>query len=95
MILNPKTCKRNGKILCGIVNNLGNCPFPTNELCEANNSTNLLGMVSNTFGTITLKLFRYDHHKIKFKVLDENMCNECKIIWADKDDNCLICNLEE
>lgn len=95
MNLNPKTCKRNSKILCGVVKNLGNCPFPTDEHCRRNNATNWLGMISQRFGSITLKRYRYNHLKVKISVLNKNMCSECRVIWTDPEKPCPICNLEE
>lgn len=92
IILKPKNCKRNRKILCGIVKNLGNCPFPTDEHCEENNATNLFGMISHAFGTITLKKYRYNHLKVKLTVLDQNMCPECRVTWTDPEKPCPICN---
>ena len=91
MNLNPQNCKRNRKILCGVVKNLGNCPFPDSERCAANNATDYLAMVNQTFGTITLKAYRYNPHKVKISVLERNMCGDCKVIWADPDNACLIC----
>lgn len=95
MILTPKTCKHNSQILCGVVKNLGNCPFPTDEHCGRNNATNWLGMISNAFGSITLKKFRFNLYKISRSVLDNNMCDCCKVIWVSPIEDCPICNMEE
>ena len=94
MILNPKKCRRNPKILCGVIRNVGNCPFPTDEQCRENNATNLFGMVNHGFGAITLKKYRYNHMKVKISVLEKNMCPACRVIWATPQDKCPICNME-
>ena len=88
--MEPKKCRHNPKILCGVVKNVGHCPFPTEALCDENNATNFLGRVNHSFGTITLQKYRYNHHKIKISVLEDNMCHECRVIWADLM-NCPIC----
>lgn len=95
MILKPKACKFDKTILCGVVNNVGHCPFSTSEHCKANNATNWFGMVSHAFGTLTLKMYRYNHLKIKMSVLSKNMCEGCRIIWANPLDECPICNYDE
>ena len=92
LILKPLTCKYNRKILCGVVKNLGNCPFPTDERCQMHNATNFFGMINNAFGSITLKKYRYNHLKVSITVLDNNMCPECRVIWTDPEKPCPICN---
>lgn len=91
MILKPKTCKHNRKVLCGVVRNLGNCPFPNSENCNDNNATDWFAMVNHSFGTITLKAYRYNPHKVKISVLEKNMCSDCRVLWADPENTCLIC----
>lgn len=94
MILKPKTCRFDKKVLCGVVKNLGHCPFASGEHCRVNNASNWFGMVSHAFGTITLKKYRYNHLKVPMSVLNKNMCNECRVIWATPG-NCPICKMEE
>ena len=94
-MINPKKCRHNSKILCGVVKNIGHCPFPTEALCEENNATNLLGRVNHAFCTIVLQKYRYNYHKISIKVLDENMCSICRVIWVDSKMDCPICNMED
>lgn len=95
MNLNPKQCKRDNRILCGVVKSLGNCPFPSDQQCDDNNVTNWLGMINVRFGSITLKKFRFNVAKISRSVLDNNMCDCCKIIWVSPVEDCPICNMEE
>lgn len=90
-MIDPKKCKRNKKILCGVVKNLGHCPYVSEKLCQRDTVTSLLGLVNKGFGTITLKKFRYNLHKISIKILDENMCAICRVIWVDSEMNCPIC----
>ena len=94
MILIPKACRHNKKLLCGVVKNLGHCPFVDSEHCKDSNATDLFGMVSNAYGTITLKKYRYNHMKVSMSVLTKNMCSECRVIWATPG-NCPICKMEE
>lgn len=96
MNLNPKPCKRKSKVLCGVVKNTGNCPYGSTEQCRSLNVENWMGFVSQRFGTLTLKRFRYSVKWIKLSVLDENMCNECRVIWVEpQTEGCPICNMEE
>lgn len=92
-MIKPVKCKHNPKVLCGVVKNVGHCPYVSEELCQRDTVTSLLGLINKGFGTITLKKFRYNLHKISIKVLDVNMCNECRVIWADPT-NCPICKGE-
>jgi len=89
--MKPFPCRHNNKILCGVVRKVINCPYSTEDQCRAETSTNLFGMVSKTFGAISLKRFRYNHKRIQISVLEKNMCNECKVIWNEPI-NCPICN---
>jgi len=91
MILTPKTCLHNRKLLCGVVKNLGHCPFLDSDRCGDSNTTEWFAMVNKSFGTITLKAYRYNHLKVKITVLERNKCGDCGVIWADPDNNCLIC----
>ena len=95
MNLNPKPCKRNRNILCGVVRNTKNCPYLTEDDCRENNATNLLGMENQRFGAITLKKYRYNAQRIKISVLEKNLCGECKVIWATPQKKCPICDREE
>jgi len=93
--LKPKKCRRNPKILCGVVKNVGNCPFHSDKACQDNNDTNLFGTRNLSFGTIVLKKYRYNVHKVRMDVLEENMCQECRVIWNKPLDKCPICKTEE
>jgi len=93
MEIEPKKCRHNPEVLCGVVKNVNNCPHPTDEVCKGANSEAWLGMVNNRFKTLNLKLFRYNHKRIKISVLDNNMCASCRVIWAEVQD-CPICNKE-
>ncbi len=90
-MIDPKKCKHNPMILCGVVRNTKNCPFNTEDQCNDDNAEAWLGIINRGFNTLTLKRFRYNHKRIKVKILDVNMCSECKVIWADPM-NCPICN---
>lgn len=92
-MIEPKKCCHNPRLLCGIVKNVKNCPYTTDEVCKATNSEAWLGLYNPSFKAITLKRFRYNHKKIKLSVLDENMCSECRVIWASPQE-CPICKGE-
>ena len=94
-MMTPFPCRHNRTILCGVVRKVLNCPYATEEQCRAETSTNLYGMVSKTFGAITLKRFRYNHKRLSIKILEENLCGECRVIWTDPTITCPICNMEE
>ena len=93
--LNPKPCKRNSRVLCGVVKKPEHCPYVSENRCNDNTVINLFGTISDANGTITLQPMRYDIHKISFKVLQSSMCEECKVIWESGVEECPICNLEE
>ena len=94
-MIDPKKCKYNQMILCGVVKNPGHCPYVSEKRCNDNTVINLFGTVSNAKGTITLQPMRYDIYKISFKVLQSSMCKECKVIWESTVEKCPICNMEE
>lgn len=94
-MIDPKKCKYNQMILCGVVKKIGHCPYVSEKRCNDNTVINLFGIISNANGTIILQPMRYDIYKISFNVLQSYMCEECKVIWAESQDNCPICNMEE
>ena len=94
MNINPKKCRRDPKVLCGIVKNVGNCPYPTIEHCNDNNTTNWFGMQNLSFGTLTLKRYNYNHFKVKLSIMEDTMCSGCNIIWNKSLDKCPVCGTE-
>lgn len=91
MALTFKKCSHDPKILCGVVKNVGNCPFYSSLHCQADNVENWMGFNNQGFGSITLKRFRY---KPNNKEASANMCCECRVIWTDPTITCPICKEE-
>ncbi|MHA1136546.1 MAG: hypothetical protein ACTSSE_08670 [Candidatus Thorarchaeota archaeon] len=90
----PNQCRHNPKIVCGIMNLISNCPYPIEGDCIAISAINLLGRVNTVTGIITLQKYRYIPAQIHIRILDDNMCDECRVIWKTPM-VCPICNAEE
>lgn len=92
-MIEPKKCRFDSNTLCGVVKVVSNCPFHTEDQCKDANSEAWLGFINRRFNTLTLKRFRYNHQRINVKVLDVNMCSECRVIWLEPQP-CPICKEE-
>lgn len=91
-MIDIKKCKFNQTIICGVVKNINNCYCISESQCKANNVENWLASINARYGTITLMKYRYNLKKIPIAILDEQMCNVCKVIWTDG--KCLICEMK-
>ena len=89
-IVKTNHCKHNLRIICGVFKNTNNCSYPNVDLCKAENDEKWLGMPGPE--NVGLRTFIFNGKEIKMKILDENMCDVCHVIFIDTLDKCPVCN---